>query len=759
MSNAPLSVEQAILQAKAHADNEELEHARQLYQAVLNKYPMNNDAREGLNALKPQHTGLSQTQVNALTDLYSQGRFQEALAQGTALEKQHPNVLFIPILLGAAYVGLGDNEKAAACYHRALVLKPDDAEVHYNLGAVFNKLGKYENAVASYSKALTLKYDTPDIHNNLGIALNNLGTTLNDLGEHEEAITKYQSAIEVSPNNIEAYNNLGIALKNLGKNQDAITTYHKALKIDAENPDVHYNLGNALYNLNKNSEAIISYKKSLELRPDNVKVYNNLGHALSDIGNRQEAIANYQNTIRLDENHISARGALLYELGLICDWDEIKKITPGKLELLEFGLTAKEVVSPFSLLGRTDDAKFQQRTSEAYASVNDKPNPALGPILSKSRTDKIKIGYFSSDFRNHPVMHLMIEFYKKHDRSKFEIHAFSFGPDRKDDIRSRLIKNVDRFHDVRLKKDIEIAALSRSLGIDIAVDLNGYTAHCRTGIFTYRAAPIQAHYLGYPGTMGAPYFDYIVADPIMIPPEHQKFYTEKVAYLPNSYQVNNSTQEISDKTITRSDANLPEDAFVFCCFNNTYKISPDDFDVWMRLLKRINGSVLWLFKANQTAEKNLRKEALRRGIAPDRLIFAGRMPLPEHLARHRLADLFLDTFNYNAHATGSGALWAGLPVLTKMGESFPSRAGASLLNAVGLPELITTTAQEYEDIALRLATHPQELGALRKKLSHNLKTTSLFDETLFAKHIEAAYSQMLTRLDDGLEPDHIYVEH
>ena len=300
--------------------------------------------------------------------------------------------------------------------------------------------------------------------------------------------------------------------------------------------------------------------------------------------------------------------------------------------------------------------------------------------------------------------------------------------------------------------------MARSLDIDIAVDLKGYTRYNRHGIFSCRAAPVQVNYLGYPGTLGVPYMDYIIADPVVIPEDCQTFYSEKVVYLPGSYQINDDKRTISSAPLSRAEMGLPDTGFVFYCFNNNYKIMPAEFDIWMRLLDQVDGSVLWLFESNESAQRNLHHEASKRGIDPQRLIFAGRLPLAEHLARQRLADLFVDTFYYNAHTTASDALWAGLPVLTKLGHGFASRVAGSLLTAVGLPELITTTPQAYEETALRLATHPQELKAIKEKLAGNLKTSTLFDTALFARHIEAAYTRMYERLQSGLEPEHIYIE-
>lgn len=371
--------------------------------------------------------------------------------------------------------------------------------------------------------------------------------------------------------------------------------------------------------------------------------------------------------------------------------------------------------------------------------------------------DRIRIAYLSADFHGHATGYLIAELFEIHDRSRFELIAFSFGPEDQSEMRQRLSAAFDKFIDVRNASDREVATLARKFEVDIAVDLKGFTTDSRTGVFALRAAPVQVSYLGYPGTMGADYIDYLIADRVLIPAASQKYFAEKIAYLPNSYQVNDRRRRIAEKILTRAELGLPADAFVFCCFNNNYKITPAVFECWMRLLKQVEGSVLWLFEDNASAASNLRKEAQARGLNPERLVFARRMALPEHLARHRLADLFLDTLPCNAHTTASDALWAGLPVLTQIGETFAGRVAASLLTAIGLPELITSTPQAYEDLAIELATNSEKLAAIKRKLADNRLTTPLFDTKLFAKHIEAAYTTMHERCRAGLPPDHIYV--
>ena len=351
----------------------------------------------------------------------------------------------------------------------------------------------------------------------------------------------------------------------------------------------------------------------------------------------------------------------------------------------------------------------------------------------------------------------MAELFERHDRSVCELIAFSFGPDTNDEMRKRLVAAFDKFINVRTHSDKDVALLSRSLGIDIAVDLKGYTRQSRPGIFSFRAAPLQVNYLGYPGTMGAEFIDYLIADATLIPEANQQHYSEKIAYLPNSYQVNDAKRPISDKAFTRKELGLPQTGFVFCCFNNNYKITPGTLDGWMRILKQVEGSVLWLLEDNPKAASNLIKEAAHRGVGAERLIFAPRMPLAEHLARHRLADLFIDTLPCNAHTTASDALWAGLPVLTCVGEAFASRVAASLLNGVQLPELITSTQSAYEARAIELATNPESLRHVKQELANHRLTTPLFDTQLFARHLEAAYTAMYERYQADLPPAHIFV--
>jgi predicted O-linked N-acetylglucosamine transferase (SPINDLY family) len=379
-------------------------------------------------------------------------------------------------------------------------------------------------------------------------------------------------------------------------------------------------------------------------------------------------------------------------------------------------------------------------------------------MQKKKLNKKIRIGYYSADFREHAMSYLLANLFEQHDKSKFELIAFSFGSEKNDEIKNRISNSFDKFVDVNSKSDKEIYKLSKDFKIDIAVDLMGFTQNSRFNIFIQRCAPIQVNYLGYPGTSGANCIDYLIADKILIPKENQKYFSEKIVYMPDSYQVNDSKRKISDKVFTKKELNLPEDGFVFCCFNQSYKITPYVYDIWMKLLKRVDGSVLWLIKDSDIGSHNLKKEAQKRGVEPDRIIFAEKMSNSEHLARHRLADLFIDTFPYTAHTTCSDALWSGLPVITKMGESFVSRVSASLLTAIGLPELITKTEKDYEELTFKIARDKSLLNEIKKKLNKNRAIKPLFNTKLFTKNIESAFQIMHERYHSDIPIKNIEIK-
>ena len=646
-----LNVKRTLLKAKSLAKQGDKHAAAALYNAILDEFPANRQAAQGLASLQRAQPASTQASKQAfienmqsLVSLFNEGHLQQALSAGQALARQYPDEPLIHNVVGAANKSLRHYDAAIASLTEAIRLKPDYAEAYSNLGAAFHDIGRYE-----------------------------------------EAVTHYRKAARYDPYFFEAYNNLG----------------------------------NVLMDSNRPKEAVSSYQKALELRPDSAETLSNM----------------------------------LFQLAQICDWNTIESLAS---RIPALGVSGDKV-HPFALLHSEDNPARHRLRSELYVRQKFQRHEASGIIRPEVKPSRLRIGYFSADFHNHATMYLMAKLFECHDRSRYVIHAYSYGMGSDDGMRNRLLEAVDEFHDVRSLSDSDIAGLARSHDIDIAVDLKGHTQHARMGIFSYRAAPVQVSYLGYPGTTGAPFIDYLVADPLVLPPESKDHYCEEIIFLPHSYQVNDDTRQISGTVPSRKDEGLPEQGLVFCCFNNNFKIGPREFDIWMRLLLQVEDSVLWLLRSNTEAEDNLREQAQIRGIDPDRIVFADRREHSEHLARHQLADLFLDTFNYNAHTTASDALWAGLPVITLAGQGFAARVATSLLGAIDLRELITRSASEYEQLALALALDPARLTSLKSKLARNRLTTPLFDTGLFARHIENAYEQAYQKYFDNTAPDTIVV--
>lgn len=682
---------------------------------------------------------------------------------------------------GNILMEMGLTDEAIKTYNNIIVINDKNADAYNNLGNALLSQNKIDDAIFCFDKAI-------EIDGNYKYAFNNKGNALNEKNLIEEAIISYRKAVLIDECYIDAINNLGGALSKKAEYEDALVLFDQALNIQPNNFIAHYNKGVIYQKINNTKKAIEFYKNAISFNENYTEAYNNLGILLHSINELNEAITCFQNAIKINEKYTDAynnlgnvfqhlkkyeealncfikvlnlepeyeyvQGIILHLNNQLCNWTDYKNSMRDLREKLS---NSQRVAPSFPVLSFYDSPYIQKIASHTWVSAKCPVNKSLGSILRSQSKAKIRIGYFSADFHNHATAYLMADLFESYSRDQFEIVAFSFGPDKQDEMRQRLTQAFTQFLDVRNMSDEEVAKLSRQMQIDIAVDLKGFTHNERAGIFSYRCAPIQVNYLGYPGTMAAEYIDYIIADPTLIPPESKQFYSEKIVYLPNSYQVNDTKRKLSDKVFTKAELGLPETGFVFCCFNNNYKITPDTFDGWMRLLRAVDGSVLWLFEDNATAASNLRKEAEARGVSQSRLVFAQRMPLPEHLARHRVADLFLDTLPYNAHTTASDSLWAGLPVLTLMGESFAARVAASLLNAIELPELITHTQEEYETRAIELATKPKLLAELKQKLAKNKLTTPLFNTTLFTKHIESAYKAMYDRYQNDLPPDHIYV--
>ncbi|MEO8753394.1 MAG: tetratricopeptide repeat protein [Casimicrobiaceae bacterium] len=632
--------------------------------------------------------------------------------------------------------------EALANLDAALAIEPDYFDALQTRGSVLKEQDRMEDALASWEKAAAVRPDAWEPHYLRGSALVKLK-------RFDAAIAAYDRALVLKPDFIGALEGRGTALAALHRYEDAVRSFDAALAINSTYVDAHHNRGSALSALGRYDEAEASYGRALEFKHDFIESRRNRGSVLMILGRHQEASEEFARVLAIDADRPFAQVMLLLSRLHACDWRDYEEAAARLLADVE-GAKAGEV-EPFAFLLICDSARAQRRCAEAWVTRHCPPMP---PLWNGERYahDRIRVAYLSADFHEHATAYLMAELFERHDRGRFETYALSLGPDDGSAMRARLEGAFEHFIDVRHQRDEQVAQRLRELEIDIVVDLKGFTHEGRTEILAWRSAPIQVNYLGYPGTLGSPYHDYIIADDFVIPPGARENYTEQVAYLPGSYQVNDRKRPIAPRTPLRSEAGLPEHGFVFCSFNNNYKITPAMFDVWMRLLQQVEGSVLWLLEGNAAAPPNLRREAAARGIAPERLVFAPRLPLDEHLARHRLADLFLDTLPCNAHTTGSDALWAGLPMLTCAGGAFAGRVAGSLLRAVGLPELVTGSLAEYEALALRLARDPEQLAALKATLGRNRDTCALFDSARSTLHLESAYVAMVERYRSGEPP-------
>ncbi|HJU15224.1 MAG TPA: tetratricopeptide repeat protein, partial [Stellaceae bacterium] len=570
-------------------------------------------------------------------------------------------------------------------------------------------------------------------------AHNTLGDVLTALGRFGEAEACCREAVRLQPGYAEAYNNLGIALASLSRPQEAEACYREALRLKPGNATALKNLGLALLSLGRLGEAESCYREALRLEPENTAVLKNLGNALSLQGKLSEAADAFERAAALEPDDADALATWVFTKQRMCDWaaqreDEARFRAGLKAQALQ----ATPGVA-FRLLGVSSTAEEQFAYARRVAAGLAAHEPAPFPSLPPRSGERIRLGYL---FHPRPIGYLIAGLVEHHDRRRFEVIGYATGPDDGSGVRDRLAKAFDRLVDIVPMQDLDAARLIHADALDVLVDLNGFTPAGRPKIPAYRPAPIQVNYLGYPGTMGADFIDYILVDRFVVPPEQQPFFSERVVYVPGCYQCNDDKRAIAAATPSRAECGLPEAGFVFCCFNDSYKLTPRFFDVWMRLLHAVPGSVLWLLEFNPWIRTNLMREAEARGIASTRLVFAPRLPLPEHLARYRLADLFLDTLPYNAHVTASDALWVGLPVLTCAGETFAGRVGGSLLQAVGLSELVTASLEDYEALALRLAGDAGMLTRLRARLAQNRQTCPLFDTERATRNLEAAYWRM-----------------
>jgi predicted O-linked N-acetylglucosamine transferase (SPINDLY family) len=778
----------------------QLDDAERLCNAILDVSPSDFDAlylmanvhyrRRRPDAALASYDRVLSIRPNHAAALYNRGvvlqgagRFAEALASYDRALAVSPELLGALINRGTILRDTGRGEEALASYDRALAIAPDHAAALSRRGDVLCQLDRPVEALASYDRAIAIAPGDAE-------TLNARGLTLRRLRRFDEALASCERALAINPDLVTAHHNRGVILQDLRRFDDALASFDRVLSLHPDLAEALNNRATALRELHRPEAALSSCERALAIRPDYVEALNNRGLALGalrrfadaldsfdralgiardqkgaaadhrralhynrgvglfKLGRYEAAIADFEAALIGDPPFRQLPGLLLHARMQCCDWRSFDDDVGRVLRDVRAGNCAS---GPFTLLAAAASAADQLAGARAW--VADTCAAAATPVWNgeRYRHDRIRVAYLSADFRDHPMGYLMAGVFERHDRARFEIFAISFGPDRPGAMRSRLSAAFDRWLDARSLSDREVAQQLRDREIDIAVDLMGHTVDARPRIFAHRPAPVQVNYLGYPGTSGADQIDYILADRFVIPAASRSFYSEQVVYLPDTFQGNDRSRLIA-ATPSRAAAGLPDDGFVFCSFNKNYKITPDLFEVWMRLLRAVDGSVLWLFAANEAVARNLRREAGARGVAPDRLIFAPRRPYAQYLAGYRLADLFLDTLPFNGGATASDALYAGLPLVTVAGEAFAARMAGSLLQAAGLPELVTFSLEDYEALALALARDPERLAAIRARLARDQASCPLFDTGRFTRHLESAYLTMWQRAERGMSP-------
>lgn len=764
---------------------------------------------EGSNTLGKAQPDSIAAQLAEAMALGKAGKLAEAAALCNQVLQQQPEQAQAWHLLGLAALQQGQPEVALGHLQRAIALNSHLAEAHNHLGVAQSTLGHLDQGIACYQQAVTLQPDLVDAHFNLALALQKRGTE----EDWPRAIAHYRQVLVRRPGYARAHLNLGKVLQRQGDSGAALTHYEQAIALQAT-AEAWYALGTLQQGWGELESAAQAYRQAIALNAQYVAAYNNLGTVLQELGQAQAAIAHYQTALELNPDltsallnlanlwlqreqfdeaeaafrqilarepeHVQAMDGLVKLLRQTCQWEDVTDWSERLMAIAQRQIEAGQPIDIMSLntLLLPFTAAQQQAIAQHYAAalghslrsmpatlLPDWPRPRLesaqvhpvfvSPVV-QAQPRRVRLGYLSGDFRDHPVAHLMRRLFELHDRQQFEVYAYSRGPDDGSSYRHQLQHDCDRFIDLWGMPPAAAAHQVRRDAIDLLIDLSGYTEHGFPQLLALRPAPIQINYLGYPATMGADFMDYIVVDPVLVPPEHQPHFTEQCVYLPHSYQINDNQQAIAPAP-PRASVGLPETAMVYCCFNNTRKIDPGLFAVWMRVLAQVPDSVLWLFQSYAVVDANLRRAAAAHGVSGDRLLFAPRLPKADHLARLQCADLCLDTRFYNAHTTASDALWAGVPVLTLMGDTFASRVAASLLTAVGLPELITPTLADYERQALHLGHQP----AARHRLKHQLRTTrltsALYNTEQTVRHLETAYRQMWQQYQSERSPQPIYV--
>ena len=704
----------ALSAAAAHHRAGRLADAESLYRAVLEKHADNVDAIQGLAAL-----------------CHQRGRPEEALVLFRRAITLAPNSRVADRQLGRLLEQRGDWAGAAICYRHAVALAPNDAWARVALGNALLHTGAVAEASASYERAIAISADLAEAHSNLGEALRRLGR----LGE---AVAACERALVLRPELAEGHNNLGNALREQGRLESAVSHYEQALRLKPDWPEVHNNLAIALQEQGRPLEAIEQYQRALLLNSSLAEVHQNLGSALAQSGRTVDAIAALRRALSLRPDYPAALVQVAHLNGELCDWRHREEEEARVLDLMR---RHSGLIPPFNLHAQQSTPAEQLLCARQWSErISQQGVP--GFIHDRSRqSNRIRLGYLSADFRDHPVAYAIAETIARHDRTRFEVLGYSYGPDDRSALRRRLETDFDRFIDLSGVGNDEAARQINIDAVQVLIDLTGYTRLGRPRILVSRPAPIQVNFLGFLGTMGAEFIDYIIVDPFIAPPSQQPFYSEKLVHLTGGWWPGEIRWEMAEAP-RRTSYGLPEDAFVFCCFNTSYKITPPMFHLWMRLLRANPQSVLWLGASDSVVQDNLRREAAQRDVSPRRLVFAPREPMADYLARHRLADLFLDTVPYNAVGTAYHALLAGLPVLTWAGDTFAGRTAGAMLMAAGLPELVTHSIEEYESLANRLVTEADRLSDIRGRLARARSGSALFDGDRTVRELETAFEHM-----------------
>jgi protein O-GlcNAc transferase len=671
-------------------------------------------------------------------------------------QARDPDNALAHYILGHSMQEEGQLDKAIVHYKKCLQLNPNFADAYYNLGTIFQDTKRNDEAISYYQQALRINPSDADVYYNLGLIFQ-------EKDRLDEAMTCYQKSLHFSPHFADAYNNIGDIYTKKKRYDEAIFVFKKSLLINPAFAEAYNNLGRALAEKGEHDAAISCFQKSLEINPDFAEAYTNLGKELEGKDKPDEAIYCYQKALQSKPDLAEAYAALTFQMQRICNWKELGTMSVECDNLTRRALDAgiRPAEEPFMNISRHADPSINFEVARSWS--RDIANAVSGYRTNFSFDDrgadrkKIVIGYLSNDFRNHPVAHLVMSLFGLHKRDEFKILCYSYGKDDGSRYRTRIRCDCDKFVDIA---DLSFDDAARSIyeyQVDILVDLTGYTRGGRLDICALRPAPVQVSYLGFPGTTGADFLDYIVADKIVAPEDHSRYYSEKFVYMPHCYQVNDHTQSISSRSWTKADFGLPKKCFVFCSFNQSYKIDAVMFDIWMRILRQVPEGILWLMVNGKITEDNLRREAGARGVPSERLIFAGRLPKDEHLARLKLADLALDTRIYNGHTTTSDALWAGVPIVALQGSHFASRVSSSILTAMGLPELIAYDSDGYERLAVSLAHNPAELQKIRERIAEDRVVAPLFDTPRFVRNLETAYKEMWKIYLSGEAPRQIEV--